>query len=280
MVKIIKTNLLLIGIVLLFVVNNFPISASTQHVIDEMDFLTQEEVAQLEEEIQRIRTDYNTDAVIVITDELNGKTTVAFADDYFDYNNYGIDGEGVLMLIDMQNRQVWISTAGTRTIPLFQPNIDSILDYVTPPLSTQSYYDSCTLFLENMRYILSAGTTTVTGESGLQSSSNNSVNLHYEVQTTTSTGSFFKTPMYVIVAIALGLIIGGIPTAVITFQSKGKNTISNRTYESTNSFNLLRRIDQFTHETITQRTIQTNNNSGGTHRGSSGTSHGGGGRGF
>lgn len=270
----------MVAIVILLTLVSSPVKANTKHVIDEMDFLTQEEMDQLESDILGIQDAYMIDVVIVITDNLEGKSTVAYADDYFDYNGYGIDGEGVLMLIDMENRKVWISTAGTQTIPLFQPNIDSILDYVTPPLSNQSYYESCSLFLENIQYILNAGNSSNMNNTGIQSNTDNTVNLHYEVQTSSASGSFFNTPVYIIVAIVIGLIIGGIPTAVITFQSKGKNTVSSRTYEATNSFNLLRQVDQFTHETMTQRTIQTNNNSGGSHRGSSGSSHGGGGRSF
>ena len=40
-----------------------------------------------------------------------GQSAMANADDLFDYGNYGPDG--ILGLVDVANRTVWISTTGT-----------------------------------------------------------------------------------------------------------------------------------------------------------------------
>lgn len=275
----VRLLILLFVIIVLWMMNTLMIKASSEHVIDEMDLLTASEIDQLENEILLIRDELLTGVAIVITDNLNGKSSESYADDYFDAHHMGINGEGLLLLIDMYNRKVWISTAGTVTMPLFQPNIETILDYVTPPLSRGDYFESCEQFLANVRYVINPDTNGTYDNVATQDS-NDTVVLHYEVEGQSPAVRFTKTPAFFLLAVVIGLVIGGISTGIITYQSKGKNSVSNRTYEAPNSFNLLRSVDQFTHETVTQRVIQTNNNGGGTHRGSSGTSHGGGGRGF
>ena len=56
------------------------------------------------------KNQYNMDAVIVTSNNLNGKSQQDYADDYFDYNGYGVgeDKSGLLLLIDMDDRKVWI----------------------------------------------------------------------------------------------------------------------------------------------------------------------------
>ena len=58
---------------------------------------------------------YDMDIVIVITDDVKGKSSMDFADDFYDDNGYGIgfDSSGLLFLVNMEDREVWISTAGT-----------------------------------------------------------------------------------------------------------------------------------------------------------------------
>lgn len=153
---------------------------------------------------------------------------------------------------------------------------------ITDYLKDGNYYESCNIFITDLtkarsgqldRSLGSNNTnTTVTGNSTNMSTTSTSV----------TSQRLITSPIYILVVIVISLLAGGIPTGIITYQSKGKNTVSNRTYEATNSFNLNSRIDQYTHETITQRVIQTNNNAsgGGTHTGSSGSSHGGGGKSF
>ncbi len=53
---------------------------------------------------------YGVDVVLVIMTTKTGQSAMANADDLFDYGNYGPDG--VLGLIDIANRTVWISTTG------------------------------------------------------------------------------------------------------------------------------------------------------------------------
>ena len=90
-----------------------PAAAAEPRVIDEAGLLTNEEVDGLEEQIAALCETYpNMDFVFVTTDDAQGKDTQAYADDYYDFHGYGAGGNdsGVLFLIDMDNRNLGIST--------------------------------------------------------------------------------------------------------------------------------------------------------------------------
>ena len=54
------------------------------------------------------------DIVVVTANTLNGKTPMEYADDFYDYNDYGFGAQkdGVLLLVSMEDRDWWISTTG------------------------------------------------------------------------------------------------------------------------------------------------------------------------
>jgi uncharacterized protein len=251
---------------------------SSEHVMDELDLLSNSEIDALESSILKLRENYSMDIVIVMTDQLNGQSSEAFADDYFDYNQYGINGEGILLLLNMLDREVWISTSGNTTIELYQPYIDSMLDNVIDYLLIEDYFSAANAFLSDLtdarigKLDQSLNSSNISKDGIVQGS-------HYDDQHSSSSQRLITSPFYIIGAILISLLAGGIPTGIITHHTKGKTTTTHRTYESKNSFTLNSATDQFLNETITRRTIQQSN-SGGTHRGSSGRSHGGGGKKF
>ena len=60
------------------------------------------------------------------TRDAQGKDAEAYADDYYDTHGYGENG--VLFLIDLDNGQVWISTAGAMIRFLTDARIEEVLD--------------------------------------------------------------------------------------------------------------------------------------------------------
>ena len=74
--------------------------AASDAIVDEADLLTQEQEDDLAGLALSIRNTYNMDVVVVVVSSLDGKTSQEYADDYYDYNGYGIgdDYSGVLFL--------------------------------------------------------------------------------------------------------------------------------------------------------------------------------------
>ena len=88
--------------------------AENAHVIDEYGGLTSEQLQECENKLQQVSDKYNVDVVAIIAQDTDGKDIVAFADDYFDYNGYGRGAErsGIILVIDMNGREMYISTRG------------------------------------------------------------------------------------------------------------------------------------------------------------------------
>jgi len=122
-------------IVLLFILAvGMPVmAAGGPRVVDLANVLSPADESALEQKATEIGAKFNMDLVIVTTNDTGGRSAMDFADDYFDYNGYGVGDsrDGALFLIDFANRQTWISTSGDKTIEaLTDAQIENILDDV------------------------------------------------------------------------------------------------------------------------------------------------------
>ncbi len=275
-------------LVLLLFVSFFSVEASasttpqvdeTEKIYDFAELLTSQEEAELYDEIQEFITLYQMDMVIVTIDDNPKSSARDYADDFYDYNDFGIGDtyDGLLMLIDMDNREVWISTTGNAILMYNDTRIDNILDYVQPNLSVADYMEASEDFIYYSSQYAKKGYP--------------SGNRDYMIN---ENGEYVKKPnvSFSSVSDILGFLgkIGIIPiiiTIIIisigcsTHKSVRKAT-SAKNYLKQDSFHLAQKQDLFLHTHTTKTYINTSSGSGGssTHTSSSGRSHGGGGRGF
>ena len=121
------------------------VSADINFVVDDANLLSSEEEQQLREDLASFKEQYNMDAVIVTSNDLGGKSQMDYADDYFDYNGYGVgeDKSGLLLLIDMDDRKVWISTSGEAIKYFTDSRIQNIVDDITTQLKNADYFEGC-----------------------------------------------------------------------------------------------------------------------------------------
>ena len=235
------------------------VSAALPAVIDNAELLTQAEQNKVESKTVRLRERGYDIVILTMTGGYGGKSVVAYADDYFDYNGYGIgsDRTGVLFLVNMTERDLYISTSGKAINALTDRNIDRMLDKVAPYFSDGEYYDGFLLILSELDYYFTA----------------------YENGTPTNTEELLG-------AAAVCIVIGFVIAVLITLGMKnGMNTarLSRDAVYAINrdSFRLSRQRDVYLYSR-TRRIPRSDSSSGGssTHRSSSGRSHGGGGRKF
>lgn len=239
------------------------------NVDDTLNLLTEEQVKELQSLIEKTSLEQNLDLSVVITDQTEGKSSRDFADDYYDFNGFGVgeDYSGLLLLINMQDREVWISTTG-RAIDIFtDARIDTMVNAITGFLSDGNYNQACTEFVNQVGNYATQGVPP-----GQYRINTDPVSYMERVMRQ------IQSPLVYIIP----LVIAIIATVLASLSSKGKVTINNRTYEEKDSFQLLGTKDEFIRESITQVKIPKNppGGSGGgssTHTGSSGRSHGGGG---
>ena len=103
--------------------------ADTQ-VQDDAGLFTADEIAEISAICDRIESAYHVDMFVLTSQDVPSGQTTAYADDYFDYNGLGMgdDRAGMLYLIDMHNRQCWISTRGVMIDYITDEREEGILD--------------------------------------------------------------------------------------------------------------------------------------------------------
>ena len=233
-------------------------------LVDEAGLLSEEESSTLINKLEEISQRQKNEVAVVTVNSLEGKTAEAYADDYYDYNGYGLgdNKSGILLLIDMDDRKIWISTSGD-AIEYFTDNrIESIINDISKYLSDEEYFDACNIFLNNIQYYIDSGIP--------------------EGQYTYSEEE--HTLKIVLIALGVAAIVAGVTCIVVVNSYKNSKSVSSINYIDNNSIVFTKRRDIFINTFTTKTKIERNNSSGGngssTHRSSSGNTHGGGGGSF
>ena len=93
-------------------------SGHPARLVDNAGLLDEDEALELESKLDEISQEYDCDVVILTEETINGAEPMDYADDYFDYEGYGMgeDNSGILFLITMSERKWWISTHGARSV--------------------------------------------------------------------------------------------------------------------------------------------------------------------
>ena len=110
-------------------------------LVDGAGLLSASQESELEDKLDEISTRQACDVVIVTVDSLDGKTAMAYADDYYDYNGYGFGSErdGILLLVSMESRDWWISTCGYGITAFTDAGMEYIADQFLSDLSDGKY---------------------------------------------------------------------------------------------------------------------------------------------
>ena len=271
-----KKTIFFIIYLIFTMVSAFPASASADDVpkvnadikvYDYAELLTEDQEKQLALKAKDILARHNIDIAIVTVNTTNGLSSMEYADDFYDYNpfGYGNDASGLLMLINMEEREVWISTTGNAITIFTDRNIDSLLDVVYTGLSQGDYYKAGNAFLsESERYISK---------------------WEFQQKPFREKYTVFHILFF---SLFFGFGAGGFITFILFIFSK--KSISGKPHMSTyqDNFELTTRRDNFLSTNTTRSAIPKNVSSSGssrsggstTHTSSSGRTHGGGSRKF
>lgn len=268
-----RNILLLLAVFLLMLLPISKVYAEKTLVIDNANLMIEDEIIDLNEKANALSEEYKMDIVILTEDNLEGKSTREFADDYFDYNGFGVGSnyDGVLFLIDMENREIYISTTGIAIKYFTDQRVDSILDQsYDNGLSEGDYYGAVLGFLDGAEYYL---------ERGIPS------NQYDEPEDIPKENKL--TTVDIVISLIGGLGVGGIFVLSTRSKYKFRKKANPYSYKSNSIINFHsnqdKLINSFTTHRIIPKPTNTSNSTGGrstTHRSSSGRSHGGGGRKF
>ena len=252
-------KLLLVFMTLLLLLSlSIPVCAqSLPLVVDMAGLLTQQEDAELTQTLERIRQEYGVDLVILTVNDLGGLSAQDYADGYYDDNGYSDDG--ALLLVDMGERQWYISTCGSCINTIDQ---DQIAVVFLPDLSAGNYFDSFMAFAaacEKAVYIpVQPDGPIITDSSGV-----------------TQGETFRWNTVWICLGIGAG--VGLITVLILKGQLKTVRRQKSAENYICQPLHLGVSTDRFLYHTTTRREIPQNN----TSHGSGGSrSHGGGGGSF
>lgn len=272
--------LIAIILVSLFRVNSYAVD---QKVYDEADLFSESEEKSLQMEAYELSERLYLDIVILTIEDNRGKTSRDFADDFYDEKEfgYGESYDGLILLINMDDREVYISTTGEAIEYFTDARINSILDKVYVCLTQGNYIEGSRTFLDEVEKFVEKGIPsnqyTYDENTGISSREN------IDVSISQKNDLINRTIIYLLISLG----IGGISVGIMAMNNKGKTTTNQSTYLDSNSFKLINSQERHVNTKVTFVNIDTKSNSGSksvgrstVHRSSSGRSHGGGGRKF
>jgi uncharacterized protein len=236
-------------------------------VVDGAKLLTEDAFADLTAEAGRISAEYGMDVVIVTTDGIGAKTARDYAADYYDGNGYGqgADKSGVMLLLSMEDRDWFILTTGAAIRTFTDYGIEKIGDDIVPSFSDGDYAEGFSRFLRDAEIFLRQDAAGEPYDVG------NRVQLKTWSERALAVLPWMLGASVLIAAIGLFILGWGMNTA--------RPERSANRYVREGSMAITRAGDYFLYHTQTRVKIPKNQSGGGssTFKGSSGTSHGGGG---
>lgn len=251
-----------------------------QKVYDNASLFTNNEESSINSMINNFIELYNNDLVVVSSNDVPNNGTIAFADDFYDYNNFGYDDKqsGLLILIDMTNRVFYISTKGEAISYINDSRLDDLIDTGTSKLKNGDYYGCIEDVVSMLNNYYKSGI--LEGQYNYDSVTGERLTSAYKVLQTNE----------IIIALVAGIIVA----LSFYFIVKSRYQLKYNTYkyplEKNVEVQYTQKSDAFLRQHVvrTRRVQNNNNNKGGfggglgsgTHFSGSGSSHGGGGGSF
>ncbi len=246
------------------------VEAATPTVNDEAGLFTQEQIQSLEKQAQPLNEKIK-GQVFIVTTTANSEEPRDFADDYL-REAIGNDNNGSVLLLDMGQREIYISTSGNMIDYLDDDRIDTTLDAIYDKMSNAAYYEAAQTYLAKATEYVSDG---VPGG-------------HYRVDE--ATGKITRYKVLTTVEIVISLLLALILSLVFYFVTVSRYQLKSGTYKypfrEKSSIKLTDKTDRLTNSFVTTRRIPkspppgSGGGGGSTTHSSGGGTFGGGGRSF
>lgn len=241
---------------------------------DDAALLSSDEYNEVLSRLDEISERQSFDVVIHTTEDMDGySSVVAYADDYYDYNGYGYgeDRDGIILVVAMNTRDLYISTCGFGITAFTDYGIDTLLDDVKGYFSDGDYYGGfCSFISEADEYITAA-----------KNGSPYDINDGDYYYSSERSGFFNFT--WLMASLIMGLVCALIIVGTMKAQLKTvRPALAAGSYVRKDSIKVKSERDIYLYRNVSRTEIVRESSSGGssTHVSSSGTTHGGGGTKF
>jgi len=243
---------------------------STQKkVYDDAGILTSSEESKLQQLCVDTAQSSQIDIIIVTTANNQGKSSLKYGEDFYASHQFGYDkakGDCVILVIDMEGREVGVSPFGSGKTYLSEVRTDNIITAVKSSLTSADYNGACAIFISKMgnymKYMPSSSDTAGDG------------NTVFAYNQTLSQKLMANMWIKILIAIVTGAIV----VIAMMFNAKAKVTVGCQTYMKDHKFDVKDTRDMFINTTVVTHKIETNKGGGGgsMNSGSGGSSFSGG----
>ena len=239
-------------------------SMTASGIYDEANLLSDDDEASLLTKLEKYSEKYSADIAIVTTNDAGGLTAQAYADAYAEKIGQSMSRDeypGILFLIDMDNREIYMATQGQAMNYYDDYRINEVLDDCYAYITDGDYKGTCDAFLKGVRDYMGRSTSKSARMDGFG----------------------------VLIRLIIAIVIGAVVTFAMVFRRGGRVTTNSRTYFDASGSHMDVQEDRFMNRTVTRRHIEKPKGGGGGHGGSGGGgvhmssgggTHGGGGRSF
>lgn len=243
------------------------ILSERSRMVDMADLLSDAKENSLQSQLDEISERQKVDVVVVTVDSLGYKSPRDYAGDFYDYNDYGfgVDKDGVLLLLSMEERDWYITTTGYGIKAFTDAGIEYIGDEIVPYLSDGEYDDAFEVYAELCDEFI---TQAKTGRP-------------YDVNNMPKDP--FKLIPKFFIAFGIGFAVAFVVTMIMKGQLKSvQRQAAANSYVKQGSMIITDRRDMYLYRTVSKTARPKSDSSSGgggssTHSSSSGSSHGGGG---
>lgn len=221
------------------------LAADAPRLVDDAGLLTSSQERSILAQLDEISENYQVDVVIVTVDSAGIYGPDWFAETYYDQYGYGFgpDGDGVMLLLAMEDRDYRIVTNGFGHQAITNSEIYEIGDRIQPHLSAGDYADAFRMFAEACEYEI-----------------NGEIN-----------GFPFDFGMNLLICLVIGLVAAAIATGIMAAQLRSvRHRYEAGEYTRPGSMRLSHSGDLFLYRTVDRRRRQTE--SSGSRGGRSGSS--------
>lgn len=244
-------------------------AAQKGDVYDEAELLTEEEIDALNEQITSFKEKSNWNVYAVTTENAQGKTVMAYAEDFFDEYSPEVE-DGIVALIDMDNREICISTCGEARRYLTDERLNAILEDAYNEVAEANYAKCMSVMLEGVATYY---------EKGIPSGQYN-----YDTQTGEISVYHAITPVEIVLAVLIAIGVFAVVFGCIVGKYRLKFGTYHYEFRKFSQMDLKDSRDVLVNSVVTHRRIPKDTGSSGgasssgrssVHTSSSGRSHGG-----
>lgn len=235
-------RILIISVLILFSFSNVSFANVPKLVFldnNGTDYLNDSEQKEIRDELERLSKKHNSNFVIVFKNDVSNPES--FTIDYIT-QNIGVDKNSAVLLLDMEQRSLWIEKKGISTDYVSYSEDQKIFDaMIDNGIGDYQYYKAIKAYLKKLDYYHRPN---------------------------------FVSIFDLLIALGSGLVVSGSFIGITKSQYKSKKSKNQYQLKNNAVTNFNPTKDVFIKEYTTSRIISTNNSGGGTGRGGSSGSSG------